>query len=775
MAEFLAGPRRSGFLALALVLLAAAGLSLPGTAHGATFTVNSATDTNDGTCDGTHCSLREAINAANALGGQDTIAFNIGGGGVQTISISSSNLTITSPLTIDGRTQPGHAGSPLIELRPGGGVSTGLTIQATSQVYALSINAFSDGMVVEANGTVLEGNYIGLRPNGSNSGNVTGVDLRSDNNTIGGTTLGARNVISDNVFGIELTGSSGNLIQGNYIGTNPAGTGPAGSQGTGIVTNILAGSDNNTVGGTIAAARNVISGNTGGGTGEGFLLTSGAPVGWVIQGNYVGVGADGVTAVPNDVGIAIAGSGHTIGGATPGARNVISRNLERGIVASGTGHVIEGNYLGVAADGVSPLGNGSGGVGDAAVRITGGDASISSNTIAYSAGDGIIVIGATTDAEIGGNAIFLNDGIAIDLNDDGVTANDAGDGDAGPNTLQNFPTVTTASTNASGTSVTLNLQTGGPIGVAILTVYASDSCDPSGFGEGQRLVGATIAFITTSSVSGTFNLTEAVSGGDVLTAQATFLGSSELGPCFTVPACGGGSPDCDGFTDAAPANHTGPANTTPTLDNCTGTWNQSQQNTDGNFVDNDPYATDDKTWIRSDAQGDACDPDDDNDGLDDVEEGGLPYGVCPTASGPTDPLLRDTDGDRFLDGGECALGFDPASASSKPALSACGPVGDTDGDRISDRIEVCNYNSNPSSVDSDGDVALDGAKDGCEVASINGDRAVNAGDQLLLAQEIVRVPPPAKLVNFDLNKDGSVSSGDQLLMAFFISPPGQCP
>jgi hypothetical protein len=108
-------------------------------------------------------------------------------------------------------------------------------------------------------------------------------------------------------------------------------------------------------------------------------------------------------------------------------------------------------------------------------------------------------------------------------------------------------------------------------------------------------------------------------------------------------------------------------------------------------------------------------------------------------------------------------------------LASCGPTGDTDGDRITDRVEVCNYNSNPNSTDTDGDMALDGAKDGCEVASLNADRVVNAGDQLLLSQEIVRVPPPAKLVNFDLQKDGAVNAGDQLLMAFFISPPGQCP
>jgi Tol biopolymer transport system component len=221
----------------------------------------------------------------------------------------------------------------------------------------------------------------------------------------------------------------------------------------------------------------------------------------------------------------------------------------------------------------------------------------------------------------------------------------------------------------------------------------------------------------------------------------------------------GADSDCDAVNDAS--------------DNCAYILNPTQTNADRNFFDNDPYPTDDKTHIQSDAAGDACDPDDDNDGLPDTTETAGP--PCASASAPTDPLLRDTDGDRFLDGPECTLGTDPANAASKPLLASCGPAGDTDGDRITDRVEVCNYNSNPNSTDTDGDMVLDGAKDGCEVASLNADRVVNAGDQLLLAQEIVRVPPPAKLVNFDLNKDGGVNSGDQLLMSFFISPPGQCP
>ncbi len=83
---------------------------------------------------------------------------------------------------------------------------------------------------------------------------------------------------------------------------------------------------------------------------------------------------------------------------------------------------------------------------------------------------------------------------------------------------------------------------------------------------------------------------------------------------------------------------------------------------------------------------------------------------------------------------------------------------DTDGDGVKDGVEFRNYNSNVTGVNTDGDTCADGK----EVASLNADNSVNAGDQLLLVLEISRVPPPAKLVNFDMNKDGVVNAGDQL-------------
>ncbi|MBI5288736.1 MAG: SBBP repeat-containing protein [Chloroflexi bacterium] len=211
-------------------------------------------------------------------------------------------------------------------------------------------------------------------------------------------------------------------------------------------------------------------------------------------------------------------------------------------------------------------------------------------------------------------------------------------------------------------------------------------------------------------------------------------------------------------------------------DNCVSVPNAGQENADRNFIDQTPPSTqDDRTWPNSDWPGDACDTDDDNDGLLDTAE---PAGC--NGSGPLSPTNRDTDGDRVLDGPECTLGSNPASAASKPAPAACGPTTDADGDRISDRAEICGYNTNPNAMDTDGD--QDGfpttglAKDGCEAASLNNDRIVNAGDQLLLVLEIIReVTPSLRLVSFDVNKDGVVNSGDQLTLAGFIATAGSCP
>jgi hypothetical protein len=187
---------------------------------------------------------------------------------------------------------------------------------------------------------------------------------------------------------------------------------------------------------------------------------------------------------------------------------------------------------------------------------------------------------------------------------------------------------------------------------------------------------------------------------------------------------------------------------------------------------------DDLTWPNSDLILDNCgvspDTDDDNDGLSDATETGGP--PCGSATATTNPIEGDTDGDRFLDGPECTLGSDPASSASTPAVAACAAAGDPDADKIQSRLEVCFYNTNPNAVDTDGDAAAAGAKDGCEIASINQDRVVNSIDQGAMAGHVgTSTGNPNYVLDFDLNKDGTTSSIDQGIMASLIVPPGQCP
>jgi hypothetical protein len=208
------------------------------------------------------------------------------------------------------------------------------------------------------------------------------------------------------------------------------------------------------------------------------------------------------------------------------------------------------------------------------------------------------------------------------------------------------------------------------------------------------------------------------------------------------------------------------------VDNCPNAINAGQANNDTNFIDQSPPyspAVDDRTRARSDSPGDACDADDDNDGLtDSAEAAGSSCGGT-----ATNAMMPDTDGDRYLDGIECFLGTNPTDGVSKPALTSCGPVGDADGDKVSDRVEFCFYGTSPANIDSDGDRLLDGGSDGCEVGSLNGDRIVNSIDQGMLASGISAVT--AYHPNADINKDGTLNSIDQGLMASYVSPPGQCP
>ena len=259
----------------------------------ATLVVNTAEDTDDGYCTAGHCSLREAINAANGSAGANSISFNIAGQGVLTIAPEVNLPPITEQVTIDGYTQPGARANTLaqgtdalllIELDGSNitaeGSGVGLDLAAGgSTVRGLVVNNFNlAGLRSQgsAGGNAIEGNFVGTNPDGNEpSANAAGIVLDdSSTDTVGGTTPAARNLISGNAAGgVVLTGdSSGNKVRGNLIGTKANGTEPLGNgradskvPAGGVLIQVGPNIHGNVVGGAEAGAGNVIAFNYGGG------------------------------------------------------------------------------------------------------------------------------------------------------------------------------------------------------------------------------------------------------------------------------------------------------------------------------------------------------------------------------------------------------------------------------------------------------------------------------------------------------------------------------
>ncbi len=439
--------------------------------YAATFTVNAADDADDGACDAAHCSLREAIAAANAAAGKDLITFNAGSGAIS-IAPSSQLPEITGAVTLDATTQPGYAGSPLVELNGGsaGIAAEGLLLSAgNSEIRGFVINGFS------------------------------------------------RN-------GIRIRNTGNNRIERNFIGTNAAGTSASANASNGV---LVESSSNNTIGGTTAAVRNVISGNTL----YGVSITGGG-VGALnrIQGNYIGAGAAGASAVANGLaGVRQNGDKNTIGGTGASTRNVISGNTQDGVALTGTNttqNVVSGNYIGTAADGATALGNGFHGVSlDNAIghNTIGGMASGAGNVVAHNGRNGVFVASGTGHPMLG-NALHSNGGLGIDLFDQSgmwgvVTPNDAGDGDGGANMRQNFPVLTQVT--PAGASVTIGGTINSiPSSTFRVEFFVNATCDGSN-GEGSLFIGAAnVATDAGGNAAFSVTLNASVAEGTYATATA---------------------------------------------------------------------------------------------------------------------------------------------------------------------------------------------------------------------------------------------------------------
>jgi titin len=272
------------------------------------------------------------------------------------------------------------------------------------------------GIILSNNATrtsdpLVQGNLIGLGAGevvigGQIDGVVTGNSLHDDpgrliSATIGGSARGAGNVISGNVNDSILLGHDtvGTVVAGNRIGTDGAGT-IAEPNGNGI--RVQAGATGNTIGGTVRAARNVISGNRA----VGVELEAGAENNTVL-GNFIGTDATGGRALGNGAaGVEILGPNNLIGGSTSGARNVISGNDVGVFITGGAAisNAVFGDYIGTNAMGTAAVANRVG------VRL---DAGAYLNAVGY-VGEGNVISGNILDGiqfegtRTGANALVAN-------------------------------------------------------------------------------------------------------------------------------------------------------------------------------------------------------------------------------------------------------------------------------------------------------------------------------------------------------------------------------
>jgi CSLREA domain-containing protein len=525
----------------------------------ATITVTTAADDsvpNDGSV-----SLREAIQAINnggaavdpditnqnpgTFGVNDTIKFNISGSGmVQTINVGSTGNgalpELMRPVTINGYSETGASMNTLangdnarilIELNgaDAGPNADGLLIAATgagSTIEGLAINRFSlNGIELQGGGCTIAGNFVGTNPQGTAAEPNQNDGIRissSNNNIIGGTTPDARNVVSGNQLdGIHVVGTFSspaisNLIEGNFVGVDAAGTGPVGTKvgsaagtpaGNFLFGIEISGGNANTVGGATAAAGNVVGFNV-----DGIDIDNGGQEN-IIQANYVGVGADGVTPAGNTLhGIAIRSNDNQTPPLGPGQNNepptsgnVIGLNPNTSF--SGQGNLIEFN----GSAGVAVFGNPSP---NNATPIQNSGNSILGNSI-FENGRGF-----TTTPFLG---IDLSSAFVYPK-DDGATANDSkGHGAAGdPNNLQNSPVLTSVTQVSGGVQIAGTL-TAAPNTTYRIELFASNS-DPLGLpAEGQTFLGATTVTTDTggkASFSPTLNVI-LLNWRQVFTADAT--------------------------------------------------------------------------------------------------------------------------------------------------------------------------------------------------------------------------------------------------------------
>jgi hypothetical protein len=458
------------------------------------------------------------VGSNNTIGGTDAGARNlISGNGASGVEIGGFGGALSSGNLVEGNLI-GTDGTGTSRLPNGAGVTISQananTIGGTS---AATRNIISGNglwgleLFLGASQNSILGNYVGTDVTGTQAvANGLGIELfLANGNFIGGTNTGAGNLISGNAGnggdGLLIERAIGNFVMGNLIGTDVSGAVALGNAGAGL--ELAENSAGNIIGGTTAAARNLISANGL----DGVLFRVGDGQHNQVQGNYIGTDATGTQALGNGrdgVRIFAAFTNNLIGGTDPGAGNVISGNAEAGILLGfgAAANQVQGNYIGTDGTGTLAVGNGGNGVDVAAGahdNTIGGTAARAGNVIAFSGNDGVRIDTGTGNAVLH-NSIFANAGLGIELVNHG-------------NNDQPAPVLTSAV--SGGGSTTIQGTFTGRASTTYRVEFFADLNTPA---QGKRFLGAVLV---TTDASGMANIALTIGPeldpGTAVTATAT--------------------------------------------------------------------------------------------------------------------------------------------------------------------------------------------------------------------------------------------------------------
>lgn len=456
------------------------------------------------------------------------VGIRVSGDGVSATLIEANAVGTTR----DGDEARPNTTGILVEGGSGTIVRNNTVSGNTSAGVAVQRGSFAAAPV----GVVIEGNRIGTDGTGAlalPNGNGVTVSGGAGSVLIGGRTAAAANTISGNRFaGILIASSSpgGTRIEGNRIGLNATGTAALPNQTVGVQ---ISSARNNTVGGTDAGVRNVISGNLRGGV----TISGATATGNVVAGNWIGLSGDGTRALGNGQFAVqlVEAPDNIVGGVGLSAANTISGNSGGLYIQQSPRTIVFGNRFGVGGTGAGRLPNG----GSAVTVFQSNDTQIGAltasegNRFAFHLSSPAVQVLQSTGVAVLSNT-FDRNGMGIDLGGDGPTANDPDDPDAGANRLMNTPVIASASINRStgNLDVTYSVNTASSNASYSLTVqfYLADSTGVQG---AYFLVSDTYSFPNTSrSVTLPTGLgSEFIADGRVLATSTDGAGNtSEFSP-----------------------------------------------------------------------------------------------------------------------------------------------------------------------------------------------------------------------------------------------------